>query len=396
MISDEKQETATFVRYFKYLTSQKVRLFRKQGSNMWTRQADDTVIDEDGKVVYFGLERFVRDICLGDCCFVCGAQPGTVPFNDEHVIPKWLLRRYDLFKRKINLPNGTTLRYDRYTVPCCEACNPMMGRVIEEPMRQIIEGDFDAVSVHREKHGILKFYVWVGLIFLKTHLKDRKLRAHLDPRRGTAPIAENLQYDWKGLHYLHTLVRCFATDAGIHTSALGSFVIIRLQPAPAGEAFDFGDLYAAQSIMLRMGDFAFLAAFNDGGCAQLFLKQKLDRITGPVSDVQLRELATDLAFLNLHLKEHPILESSFGLKEERHVISGTLVLPELEALDYAVRGNIMLYLFRDRLKTMKSYRFSEAEIENMMREGRLTFLFDDKDGSFITNSNATPPVTNPE
>jgi hypothetical protein len=90
---------------------------------MWTRQADDTVIDEDGKVVYFGLERFVRDICLGDCCFVCGAQPGTVPFNDEHVIPKWLLRRYDLFKSKINLPNGTTPRYDRYTVPCCDVPN---------------------------------------------------------------------------------------------------------------------------------------------------------------------------------------------------------------------------------------------------------------------------------
>jgi hypothetical protein len=212
---------------------------------MWTRQADDTVIDEDGKVVYFGLERFVRDICLGDCCFVCGAQPGTVPFNDEHVIPKWLLRRYDLFKSKINLPNGTTPRYDRYTVPCCEACNTMTGRVIEEPMRQIIEGGFEAVSVYREKHGILKFYVWVGFIFLKNHLKDRKLRAHLDPRKGTAPIAEDLQYDWKGPHYLHTLVRCFATDAGIHTSALRAFVIIGVQPAPAGEAFDFGDLYAA-------------------------------------------------------------------------------------------------------------------------------------------------------
>ncbi len=112
---------------------------------MWTREANATVIDQNGKVIYFGLERFVRDICLGDCCFVCGARPGNVPFNDEHVIPRWILRRYNLFDRMINLPNGTSLRYDRYTVPCCEACNTLIGRMIEEPIRQIVEGGFDSV-----------------------------------------------------------------------------------------------------------------------------------------------------------------------------------------------------------------------------------------------------------
>jgi len=108
-------------------------------------RSNATVIDQNGKVIYFGLERFVRDLCLGDCCFVCGARPGNVPFNDEHVIPRWILRRYNLFDRMINLPNGTSLRYDRYTVPCCEACNTLIGRMIEEPIRQIVEGGFDSV-----------------------------------------------------------------------------------------------------------------------------------------------------------------------------------------------------------------------------------------------------------
>ena len=29
---------------------------------MWTREANATVIDQNGKVIYFGLERFVRDL----------------------------------------------------------------------------------------------------------------------------------------------------------------------------------------------------------------------------------------------------------------------------------------------------------------------------------------------
>lgn len=356
---------------------------------MWIREADDTVRDQAGRVIYFGLERFVGDICLGDCCFVCGAAPATVPFNDEHVIPRWLLRRYDLFPSTIRLPNDTNIRYDRYTVPCCTACNSLMGRVLEEPVRALVEGGYDAVRTHQEQHGILLFYVWMGLIFLKTHLKDRKLRAHLDARKGVAPIADELQYDWHGLHYLHTLVRRFATDAGIHGSALGSFVAIRVQDEGAKNAFDFGDLYAAQSVMLRMGEFAFLAAFNDGGASAQFLKQRLERVTGPVSDVQLRELAAELAFINAHLKEHSELRSSFDLEDERYHIEGKPVWPELIILDYTVRGKLMHYLFRNNLPMMKSYTFSDAELETQMLAGRLTFLFD-ANGKFIEDSYAPP------
>jgi hypothetical protein len=357
---------------------------------MWTKDKDDSVLDGAGKVVYFSKERFIRDVCLGDCCFVCGANPANVPFNNEHVIPNWILRRYNLFDLALTLPNGASVRYDRYTVPCCEACNTLMGRVIEEPMRAIIDGGFDSVDAYQKKHGILRFYVWMGLIFLKTHLKDRKLRANLDARKGIAPIAEELQYDWGGLHYLHTLVRCFATGAEIDPSALGSFVAIKLQPPEPGEAFDFGDLYEAQSIMLRLGDFAFLASFNDGGGSALFLKQKLERITGPISSVQLRELAAELAFLNVHLKAHPALHSGFDLEGERHRIVGDFVWPELVTLNYEIRGKLMHYLFRSNLGKMRSYKFSNAEIEASMLGGRLTFLFDEN-GEFYKDSNAVPP-----
>lgn len=354
---------------------------------MWVRDADDTIRDQDGKVIYFGLERFVRDLCLGDCCFICGVKPGDAPFNDEHVIPKWILRRYNLFDRMINLPNGTTLRYGRYTVPCCEACNTLMGRMIEEPIRQIVEAGSDAVVAHLKTDGVLKFYVWIGLIFLKTHLKDRRLRAHLDQRKGFAAISEDLDYDWAGLHYLHTLVRCFATDAGISTSALGSLIALPVQPDASGISFDFGDLYQAQTMMLRLDDFALLACFNDGMCAGLFLKQKTDRITGPVSDMQLRELITDLSYINLHLKNHVVLQSSFDLKRETHVVAGTPVVPELSEQDRSLRGQLMHYFFRDRLPSMRSHRFSNTEIERRMLAGELTFLFDEE-GAFFKTSDA--------
>jgi hypothetical protein len=120
---------------------------------MWRRTEDDSVLDDAGKVIYFSLERFVRDIALGDCCFVCCASPADVPFNNEHVIPEWILRRFALFDRFLTLPNGASTRYDRYTVPCCVACNDLMGRAIEQPTSALTEGGYDAVQAWCEQHG---------------------------------------------------------------------------------------------------------------------------------------------------------------------------------------------------------------------------------------------------
>jgi hypothetical protein len=44
---------------------------------------------------------------------------------------------------------------------------------------------------------------------------------------------------------------------------------------------------------------------------------------------------------------------------------------------------------------MKSYQMSDAEIENQMLAGRLTFLFNDK-GEFFKDTTAPPPEASAE
>jgi len=113
---------------------------------MWTREADGSVIDEaTGKIIFFSTERFVNDICLGDCCFICGAKQEEKQFNNEHILPEWLLRRLNLFDRTIVLPNRAEVQYGRYTVPCCAECNSLMGDEIERPLSEAISGGLDAL-----------------------------------------------------------------------------------------------------------------------------------------------------------------------------------------------------------------------------------------------------------
>ena len=44
-------------------------------------------------------------------------------------------------------------------------------------MSKIVDVGYDAVEAWYKQHSTLNFYLWLGLIVLKTHLKDRKLRA---------------------------------------------------------------------------------------------------------------------------------------------------------------------------------------------------------------------------
>lgn len=161
----------------------------------WTKINDGSIVDNTGKVIFFSTRRFIDDICLGKCCFICGVKPGDKPFNDEHVFPEWLLRKYNLFARAITLPNGKTARYDRHTVPCCEECNSLMGKVIEERISQVVNGGPDAIQNYITANGALEIFVWMGLIYLKLHLKDKTNRKHLDMRVQSGMIADDYEWD---------------------------------------------------------------------------------------------------------------------------------------------------------------------------------------------------------
>ena len=350
---------------------------------MWTKTKDGSFADSSGKIVYFSTQRFVNDICLGNCCFICGARPVDKPFNDEHVLPEWLLRRFELFAKTITLPNGSTIRYDRYTVPCCADCNALMGEEIEKPLSEVILGGVDVINAFLRDGGLQRLFVWMGLIFLKTHLKDRSLRFHLDARKGEDKISD--LYEWEDLHHIHCLVRCFYTGCAVEAEAAGSFLAISASTKGPQERFDYGDLYLAQAMLLRLDDVAMLAVFNDSGGAMNYFWQKLEKISGPVSDLQLREIMVELAYLNLHLKERPIFHTEIDPVNEACRIVGTRPKLGLMEMDRRVRGKLLHQAVKHALPHIRSQGKSEREVLEEILAGNLSFLFDDG-GEFIKES----------
>lgn len=350
---------------------------------MWTKTEDGSIVRDGGEVVFFSTERFVKDICLGNCCFICGARPGTKPFNDEHVIPDWILRRFKLHTCSLTLSNGQQARYDRFKIPCCEECNSMMGRIIEAPLSELVRAGHAAFNDNAVSGGLLNIFVWLGLIFLKMHLKDRSFRWHRDERLGDEHISDF--HTWEEFHHLHCLVRCFYSGAHIDQAAVGSFLTLPMRPELSPERFDFVDLSEGQTLMLRLDDFAVFAVFNDSGGAMSWFHQKAKLITGPITELQAREIAAELAFLNLHLNPRPAFHTETNLfRQTSHICATRSSAPQMRPFDRSVRGALLERTIGFAIDNIRAGSATREEIEASIKAGEFTSLFNE-DGEFNTS-----------
>jgi hypothetical protein len=348
---------------------------------------DGSVFDQDRKLIYQSSERFRRDVGEGQVCFICSANPHDKSFNDEHVIPDWVLRECGLHDKTIVLANQKGYPYGRYKIPCCEECNSELGKRVEVPISELFKGGYEHFTDSIVKDTPWQVFHWICLIFLKTHLKDRHLPFHLDRRQGEGPIAT--AYDWSLLHHISCIARSHYTKASIHNFVMGSLWILPAKSGPGFGEFDFADLYGAQTVLIRVHDIAIIAVLNDAcGCHSL-QPEFIQKIEGRLAPIQLRELMVRIAHLNMLIKERPVFHSTFNDGEYKIGVD-TPKAVELEEGTGEQLGKLMFRACDEFIDSavIPGNAMTHEQMRNHIRAGELTFLVD-SDGKFIDHQLAS-------
>ena len=352
---------------------------------MFYSTTDKSVLDSRGRVIFFSLPRFISDISQGNDCFICGVKPNTVPFNDEHVLPDWILRRYKLHDRIIKLPNATGFRYGEFKIPCCAECNSTMGDKFEKPISESFAKGPQALSQELKVNGPWRLFCWMSLIFVKAHLKDKYLNFHRDRRKGDMKISE--LHSWEDLHHIHCVARAFYTGCELTPEVIGSLLVLPAKIRPHFESFDYCDLSFAQTMLLRMDETAIIAVFDDSQAALSVYYEELDKIGGPLSPLQVREIAARLASINIHLDERPRFSSDLNLLSEEYRIVGHRPNEwHLDNWQNEIQGAIMHHICKDMVANTPD----REQILKNLKTGRWTFLVDDK-GEFLRDSMELAP-----
>jgi len=343
--------------------------------------SDESIRFDDGRFAFVSLERFRDKICSGKYCLVCAENVDIS--SKEHIIPAWALRKMNLHDKSITLPNKTKYRYGQYVIPCCPSCNTKMGEELEEPISAAFNNGFASFSEFFEcDSNRLKLFTWLSFLFIKSHYKDLFLDHELDRRIESDSIAKELEYNWGDMHHIYCLARSAYTKASVHPDALGTLVAVALSNKEERDAFDIVDLTSAGTIGIRIGEVGVIAVFGDGRSVFSQMDpQILQRISGPLSYPQFRELVANFACCRLHLKNPPQFSSypnMFGNETIGIACSNKDPYPEFEDFEPSILGNFLEMLLYQSMKGV----VDDPEFFENLKNGSTTFLFDG-DGNFV-------------
>ena len=305
---------------------------------------DQTIVGDDGRILLMSCQRFIDEIVMGDACFVCGASPKNKTFNDEHVIPRWILRRFGLFDKQITLPTGERRHYRGYRVPCCVDCNSLLGKTVETPVSQLLDGDYEAVARRLDEPALRLLFTWLSLLFFKIHLKDRSVRLHKDPRLGLEAVGD--AYDWGDMHHLHAVARSPYTRASLLPEVIGSLQVYEITGELTHDGWDYLDFTFDQTVIVRIGRIGIVATLNDSTAAESAWSDRLDVIDAPISELQLREIGAMFALANRDLIDRPVFST---LVYDKAFTMIACQRPPLRLKDFEQQafGHVLLFAVRN-------------------------------------------------
>lgn len=273
---------------------------------------NNNIISNDGKILFYSIEDFINNICLSDSCFICGTKKADVEFNNEHVLPKWLLKRYNLFNEGIGLSNRKTVKYSQYKIKCCKKCNTLLGNKIETPISNGLKGEYEQVKKFiEENHNLV--CIWLTLIAFKTFLNDRRFKFDYENDTKISDF-----YDYKGFHHLHCVIRSIYTGCQIDKFVLGSLFI--LPTTNKDNYFDYIDSYEFHSSYINLGGISLIYIYNDAEYIKFRQTKYMEYVgTKKFNIIQCRELYCKMSYLNTIIKNRP--KFSTGLNKDKNTLT---------------------------------------------------------------------------
>ena len=223
-------------------------------------------------------------------CFLCGKELFSGDYTQEHIIPRWAQKRYQLWDQHLVLLNQTSIPYRQLTVPCCDECNKYRLKPIEDALSQTVERGRDAVK----QLGQTVLFIWLGKILYGILYKELTLLLdRSDPSEGsiiTPDIIQKYRMHRFFLQQVKEVVECV-------DFCPGSIYVFSAQELPEKRlGWDFCDNIDTMFIGCRIGKIALISCLADGGAEQSMESQFSDIFNIDLHPIQFREICAIVSY----------------------------------------------------------------------------------------------------
>jgi len=225
-------------------------------------------------------------------CFACGGEPSTG--IGEHIIPKWLQNRCNLFDARITLINGTRIPYRSLTIPCCETCNNGFLAQIENDVQDIFASGTIGTYDQRLAVGRWMSKILIGILVKETSLAlDRS-----NPMLGSI-VPANLIDEFRHCHLVLQSARKPTSFHCLHGDLPFSLYYYLIADTAEADNFYLSTNVAGQCVAIRVGHLAVIFVSDGGLQMHVGPKGPFSLSGSTITQTQFRELAARVHYKSI-------------------------------------------------------------------------------------------------
>jgi len=235
-------------------------------------------------------QRLQHRAFTSDECFLCARSLADLGSTSEHIFPRWLQDRFDLWNQRLTLLNRSSIPYRYLTVPCCDECNRYQLAPIESIMAKAVEGGFSSFR----QLGIEIPYLWLAKIFYGILYKELSLALKRDEPDLGSILSSSAMAEFESMLFLLQEARGVIKRLDFSAASILTFrtqvpEVIQLQ-------WDFHDNIDSQFIACRMAEVGLIGVLQDGGVHQEFGEEFSEFQNIPLHPIQFAELCAIFSF----------------------------------------------------------------------------------------------------
>lgn len=305
-----------------------------------------------------------------DRCFLCGVKLDSTNRTVEHIVPKWIQKKFNLWDERITLLNGSTISYRNLTIPCCQNCNNNhLNRKIEIKIRRAVEEGIDSLKA-LDKNLV---FMWLNKISYALLYKELYLNRN-QVSRSSRKIYTKKEMLKRNIQFIMTQAIRYPTE---FTGRPYSLFIFELHP-DFSEGFDYRDDINCSCVLLKLNNIGIIANISDNGLIYEFDKETktIGRFQNEVlHPIQFYELYAKLFAKSYTITKVPLYTIFYSGSDNK----------EMHIICQPRRGNVFTDGFIDVYTYIFSIlieKFGWSYSEIRKNDDQLITFVENEDGSF--------------
>ncbi|GAB2962961.1 hypothetical protein GCM10027048_34640 [Hymenobacter coalescens] len=226
---------------------------------------------------------FARMQLVAPHCFLCGTALDPA-LNHVPVFAPWLLERYGLAAKPIQLLDQSTSTFGELTIPCCPRCQHTHIEPLEERV---------AVATAADPAGLRELddqtlFLWLGKMFYGIFVNElaREQEPLIKPRY---PLAENRTLFSRFRSFFQVL-QALRVPMEYDDFTPASVFVLEVNVGPDEPAFAYDDDLATMMFSIRLGNVVVISCLLDNDMLRHVMQRVYDDArTRPLHPVQLAE-----------------------------------------------------------------------------------------------------------